>query len=91
MLPNLDGYQVLRRLRAEGHEMPVLILTARTEEADKVLGFRLGADDYVTKPFGVLEVLARVSALLRRANRTRRDEAGRAIWRRRGQPRHAGR
>ena len=69
MLPNLDGYQVLRRLRAEGHEMPVLILTARTQEADKVLGFRLGADDYVTKPFGVLEVLARISALLRRANR----------------------
>ena len=69
MLPNLDGYQVLRRLRAEGHEMPVLILTARTEEADKVLGFRLGADDYVTKPFGVLELLARVSALLRRAAR----------------------
>src|SRR5688500_6955906 len=69
MLPNLDGYQVLRRLRSEGHEMPVLILTARTEEADKVLGFRLGADDYVTKPFGVLELLARVSALLRRSTR----------------------
>ena len=47
--------------------MPVLILTARGEEADKVLGFRLGADDYVTKPFGVLELLARVEALLRRA------------------------
>ncbi|HUE85730.1 MAG TPA: response regulator transcription factor [Vicinamibacterales bacterium] len=69
MLPSLDGYQVLRRLRADGYDMPVLILTARTEEADKVLGFRLGADDYVTKPFGVLEVLARVSALLRRASR----------------------
>ena len=63
MLPNLDGYQVLRRLRAEGYEMPVLILTARTQETDKVLGFRLGADDYVTKPFGVLEVLARIGAL----------------------------
>jgi two-component system, OmpR family, alkaline phosphatase synthesis response regulator PhoP len=69
MLPNLDGYHVLRRLRADGHDMPVLILTARTEEADKVLGFRLGADDYVTKPFGVLELLARVGALLRRASR----------------------
>jgi two-component system alkaline phosphatase synthesis response regulator PhoP len=69
MLPNLDGYQVLRRLRAGGHEMPVLILTARIEETDKVLGFRLGADDYVTKPFGVLELLARVSALIRRATR----------------------
>jgi two-component system alkaline phosphatase synthesis response regulator PhoP len=69
MLPGLDGYQVLRRIRAEGHDMPVLILTARTQEADKILGFRLGADDYVTKPFGVLEVMARVAALLRRANR----------------------
>ena len=69
MLPNLDGYQVLRRLRADGHDMPVLILTARTQEADKVLGFRLGADDYVTKPFGVLEVLARIGALLRRSSR----------------------
>ena len=70
MLPRMDGYHVLRRLRADGHDMPVLILTARTEEADKVLGFRLGADDYVTKPFGVLELLARVSALIRRASRT---------------------
>jgi DNA-binding response OmpR family regulator len=69
MLPNLDGYQVLRRFRTDGHDFPVLILTARTEEADKVLGFRLGADDYVTKPFGVLELLARVSALLRRGQR----------------------
>lgn len=69
MLPKLDGYHVLRRLRADGYDMPVLILTARTEEADKVLGFRLGADDYVTKPFGVLELLARVSALIRRASR----------------------
>jgi DNA-binding response OmpR family regulator len=69
MLPNLDGYQVLRRLRADGRDMPVLILTARIEETDKVLGFRLGADDYVTKPFGVLELLARVSALIRRASR----------------------
>ncbi|UCC74620.1 MAG: response regulator transcription factor [Gemmatimonadota bacterium] len=67
MLPELDGYQVLRRLREEGHEMPVLILTARGEEADKVQGFRLGADQYVTKPFGLLELLARVERLLDRA------------------------
>ncbi|HEX2187363.1 MAG TPA: response regulator transcription factor [Longimicrobiaceae bacterium] len=66
MLPRLDGFRVLKSLRADGSEVPVLILTARGEEADKVLGFRLGADDYVTKPFGVLELLARVSALLRR-------------------------
>jgi two-component system response regulator MtrA len=57
---------VLKALREEGRSVPVLILTARGEEADKVLGFRLGADDYVTKPFGLLELLARVQALLRR-------------------------
>ncbi|HYK82643.1 MAG TPA: response regulator transcription factor [Gemmatimonadales bacterium] len=66
MLPGLDGYRVLRALRDEGRNMPILILTARGEEADKVRGLRLGADDYVTKPFGVLELLARVEALLRR-------------------------
>lgn len=67
MLPGMDGYRVLRQLRDDGLAMPVLILTAKGEEADKVLGFRLGADDYVTKPFGVLELLARVEALLRRS------------------------
>ncbi len=67
MLPGLDGYRVLRKLRDDGFTMPVLILTARGEEADKVTGFRLGADDYVTKPFGLLELIARVAALLRRA------------------------
>lgn len=67
MLPEMDGHRVLRRIRDAGLTTPVLILTARGEEADKVLGFRLGADDYVTKPFSVLEVLARVAALLRRA------------------------
>ena len=67
MLPELSGYEVLRRLRREGCDLPVLILTARGEEADKVQGFRLGADDYVVKPVGVLEFLARVEALLRRA------------------------
>jgi len=68
MLPGLDGFRVLRTLREGGHGMPVLILTARGEEADKVRGLRLGADDYVTKPFGVLELLARVEALFRRAS-----------------------
>jgi two-component system, OmpR family, alkaline phosphatase synthesis response regulator PhoP len=67
MLPGMDGHRVLRRIREDGINTPVLILTARGEEADKILGFRLGADDYVTKPFSVLEVLARVGALLRRA------------------------
>lgn len=69
MLPGMDGFRVLRSLRQRGFEEPVLILTARGEETDKVMGFRQGADDYVTKPFGVLELLARVDALLRRATR----------------------
>ena len=67
MIPEMNGYQVLRTLREDGDQTPVLILTARGEEADKVLGFRLGADDYVTKPFGRLELSARVNALLRRS------------------------
>jgi two-component system alkaline phosphatase synthesis response regulator PhoP len=67
MLPGMDGYRVLKTLREGGSDVPVLILTARGEEPDKVLGFRLGADDYVTKPCGVLELLARVGALLRRS------------------------
>jgi DNA-binding response OmpR family regulator len=66
MLPGLDGFRVLRSLRGEGLQMPVLVLTARGEETDKVRGLKLGADDYVTKPFGLLELLARVEALLRR-------------------------
>ena len=67
MLPELDGFRVLRTLRESGSNVPILILTARGGEADKVRGLRLGADDYVTKPFSVLELLARVEALLRRA------------------------
>ncbi len=66
MIPKMDGFRVLHSLRSNGFEKPVLILTARGEESDKVRGLRLGADDYVTKPFGVLELLARVEALLRR-------------------------
>jgi DNA-binding response OmpR family regulator len=67
MLPGMDGYRVLKTLRDDGIDTPVLILSARGEETDKVLGFHLGADDYVAKPFGLLELLARVDALLRRA------------------------
>jgi DNA-binding response OmpR family regulator len=81
MLPRMDGYRVLRTLREEGRAVPVLILTARGEEADKVLGFRLGADDYVTKPFGVLELLARIEALLRRTRHWRGTAAAPAIER----------
>src|SRR5262249_51934112 len=71
MLPGMDGYRVLRTLREDGIDTPVLILSARGEETDKVLGFHLGADDYVAKPFGLLELLARVDALLRRATTSR--------------------
>jgi DNA-binding response OmpR family regulator len=67
MLPGLSGYEVCRRLRSQGNQMPILMLTARGEEADRVLGLDLGADDYVTKPFSIRELLARVRALLRRA------------------------
>jgi two-component system, OmpR family, alkaline phosphatase synthesis response regulator PhoP len=66
MLPEVDGYTVLRTLREEGNTTPVLVLTARGEEADRVFGFRLGADDYVTKPFSLSELMERVKAILRR-------------------------
>jgi two-component system alkaline phosphatase synthesis response regulator PhoP len=66
MLPGLDGYTVLRTLREEGRELPVLILSARGAETDRLRGFRLGADDYVVKPFSLPELLARVAVMLRR-------------------------
>lgn len=69
MMPKCSGYDVCRELRQQpsGRHLPVLLLTAKSEEIDKVVGLKLGADDYVTKPFGVHELLARVEALLRRA------------------------
>jgi two-component system alkaline phosphatase synthesis response regulator PhoP len=69
MLPALDGYQVLQVLRGRGVRTPVIILSAKSEEADKVRGFRLDADQYVTKPFGVLELIERIRAVLRRSER----------------------
>jgi two-component system, OmpR family, alkaline phosphatase synthesis response regulator PhoP len=71
MLPGLDGFRVLKALREEPEAPPILVLTARGEEADKVRGLKMGADDYVTKPFGLLELLARVEALLRRIHHGR--------------------
>lgn len=65
-LPDIDGHQVMRLIRRDGITSAVLILSARDGEAEKVVGFRLGADDYVTKPFGMLELLARVDVVLRR-------------------------
>ena len=70
MMPKASGYDVCRELRARGTRVPVLFLTAKGEEIDKVVGLKLGADDYVTKPFGVHELLARVEALLRRGRAT---------------------
>lgn len=66
MLPGMSGLEVCKRLRDEGHKTPVLMLTSKAEENDKVLGLELGADDYLTKPFSVRELLARVKAQLRR-------------------------
>jgi DNA-binding response OmpR family regulator len=74
MLPGIDGYEVLSRLRKAGSRAPVLILTAKGEEADVLTGFDRGADDYVTKPFSTAELLARVRALLRRARGTNGGE-----------------
>jgi len=65
-LPELDGLEVCRLIRSEGQSVPVLILTARADEVDTVIGLDAGADDYVTKPFRLAELLARVRALLRR-------------------------
>ena len=73
MLPVMDGLEVCRILRRETSQ-PILMLTARGEEVDKVVGLELGADDYVTKPFGMRELLARVRALLRRTGKTEPDE-----------------
>ena len=67
MLPGIDGFEVCRELRRAGAQIPVLMLTARSEVVDKVVGLKLGADDYLTKPFEMAELLARVEALLRRA------------------------
>jgi DNA-binding response OmpR family regulator len=67
MLPRMSGHDVCRELRKDGSDLPIIMLTARGQEIDKVLGLKLGADDYVTKPFSFLELMARAEALLRRA------------------------
>ena len=73
MLPRVDGFDVCRQIRAHS-TVPIIMLTAKTEEIDRVLGLELGADDYITKPFSVREFRSRVKAVLRRAARTRGDE-----------------
>jgi len=69
MMPSLSGYDVCRAIRKKDEQVPVIMLTAKSEEIDKVLGLELGADDYITKPFGVHELLARIGAVLRRSRR----------------------
>jgi two-component system, OmpR family, alkaline phosphatase synthesis response regulator PhoP len=69
MLPKLDGFEVCRTLRAQGSQVPIIMLTARDEDIDKIIGLELGADDYLTKPFNPRELVARVKAILRRADR----------------------
>ncbi len=80
-LPGIDGFEMLRRLRAHGSKAPVLLLTARDDEVDKVIGLELGADDYLTKPFGLRELMSRIKALLRRAYGDLADAAGGRIIR----------
>jgi DNA-binding response OmpR family regulator len=79
MLPGIDGYEVLRLIRADGRRVPVIILSARAEESDKVRGFKLDADQYVTKPFGILELIERVAALLRRSAATEATGAAQTV------------
>ena len=70
MLPDINGYEVCQRVRTAGHHFPIIILTARGQESDKVRGLDAGADDYMTKPFSVAELVARIRAILRRIERT---------------------
>ena len=78
-LPGMDGFEVLRRIRAADGKMPILVLTARDDEVDKVIGLELGADDYLTKPFGLL--MSRIKALLRRAYGDFADAGGGRVLR----------
>ena len=74
-LPGMDGLEVCREMRSKGVELPLIMLTARSTELDRVLGLELGADDYLTKPFSSLELAARVRALLRRSSRAKQSDA----------------
>ena len=74
MLPKLDGFEVCRKLRASGDSTPVIMLTARDEDIDKILGLELGADDYLTKPFNPRELVARTKAILRRSDNKKKAD-----------------
>lgn len=75
MLPGKNGYDICRELRAEGSKTPIIMLTAKNEEIDKVLGLEFGADDYIAKPFGIRELMARIKAVLRRYENSPEQEA----------------
>lgn len=75
MMPRMDGYEVCRRIRADDAAVPILFLSAKSEEIDVVVGLKLGADDFIRKPFGKHELLARIQAVLRRSRRLERDPA----------------
>ena len=79
MLPSVDGFEICKQLRQQGNRTPVLMLSARDEEVDKILGLELGADDYLTKPFSPRELLARVKALLRRVNPEPEEEGALSV------------
>ncbi len=81
MLPGMDGFEVCKQLRKSGNNTPVIMLTARDHEVDKILGLEIGADDYITKPFSPRELLARIKALLRRARQTKEKTEGIRICR----------
>ena len=74
MLPKINGYEICRLIRQEGLEMPIIMLTAKSEESDVILGLNIGADDYVTKPFSINELLARAAAFLRRAKKVESND-----------------
>ncbi len=75
MMPEMSGYDVCKEVRAKGIDIPIILLTAKGEEIDKVLGLEFGADDYITKPFGVRELMARIKAILRRATPSDKKES----------------
>lgn len=74
MLPGMDGFELCRRARAEGIHIPIIFLTARSQEIDKVVGLEIGADDYITKPFSLRELSARIKVVLRRYEKENKDE-----------------
>lgn len=76
MLPRLDGFEVCKRIRQEKKGLPILMLTSKSEEIDKVLGLELGADDYITKPFSLRELMARVKAIIRRVDAAKEEATG---------------